>query len=145
MTGTKVPRYHSQPTVRYARRRPCHNATPVSTSNRAAASRTRSIGQALTNGEITVRCDGQSSFARYQTYDTSALEIRDSNDTPAAPSNEDNAPPLSCAITVTTHDAAESAKKGAFSATNRQRLMGRAAADKGLRLVEKRGRPTGHQ
>src|ERR1035438_8772139 len=47
--------------------------------------------------------------------------------------------------TVTTHYAAESAKKGAFSATSRQRLAGRAAADEGFRLVESRRRLRGHQ
>ena len=54
------------------------------------------------------------SFTRYQTYEIGVLMIRDSTDTPDTPSSAATAPPFCCAITVTTHDAADSIKKGSF-------------------------------
>ena len=55
--------------------------------------------------------------------------MRDSTDTADSPSREATAPPFCCAISVTTHDAADSMRNGVFSVTSRQMLAGRRVAE----------------
>src|SRR5262249_49564265 len=76
ITGTKVPRYQSQPTIRYLCDRPFAKTRTEIAAKTIAAATASQTGIVEGNGYMGARFTGQTNILRYATYDINAFSMR---------------------------------------------------------------------